>query len=61
MKPEENEKSQLFFSLDQNWIMKISENKIYFNRDKFPDFSENDFAERVIKILEDTVLKPNWS
>lgn len=35
------------------WIMKIEDNRFYFNTEEFPQLSADRFADKVIKILGD--------
>ena len=48
----------IFEVAEDEWIMEIcmKEKKIRFNREKYPNFTEDDFAEKVIEILEGAVI-----
>lgn len=54
--------NEILFCMDNHdWIMKITDNGIFFNREKFTDFFPDDFAKAVIEILEngEYVMKKN--
>jgi len=36
----------------EKWVMKIHHGKIIFNREDFPDLTPDDFAKKVVDILE---------
>jgi len=44
--------SILTFHTAGPWVMKIEQNKIYFNQEEFPDMTENEFAQTVLDILK---------
>jgi hypothetical protein len=47
--------SEIIFNADsdkERWVMKLTENGILFNRERFPDAKPDDFAQAVIGILE---------
>ena len=52
----ETDKSGIRFNIDGGWIMQITERegvkKIKFNTKDHPDLAEDDFANRVIEILQ---------
>lgn len=37
---------------DGSWVMKLTSEGIFFNKDRYPDAKPDAFAEAVIKILE---------
>lgn len=41
-----------FNSDSENWVMKINDKGIFFNRERYPHSSHEDFAQAVIQILE---------
>lgn len=46
-------KNSIIFAVsNDDWVMKITNSKISFNRDRWPDASPDDFAKAVIAILE---------
>lgn len=50
-----NSDSQISFMSDKNeesWVMRITDGKIKFNRTKYPNVAEDEFAEAVLQILE---------
>jgi len=52
-----NDNADIEFCLNDNWVMKLSENddcqcRILFNHDVFPDLCPDDFAKKVVHILE---------
>lgn len=44
--------SGILFQVQDKWIMRLTPDGIKFNRHDFPDLTENDFAEEIIKIME---------
>lgn len=42
---------------DENWVMKLKDGKVYFNREKWPECAPDDFAKAVIGILEKASVK----
>jgi len=45
--------SEICFSSDtHNWVMKLTKSGIFFNRERYPNSSVDDFAKAVIDILE---------
>ena len=54
---EHDDDKGIVFSQNFHWIMEIYEkegrHKIKFNTEEFPDLAENDFAEKVIHILQE--------
>lgn len=58
--PNEEEANTITFSIQSEspWIMRLTpKNTIEFNRKDYPNLTENDFAERVVKILETIFVK----
>lgn len=55
---------EINFQCDGKWLMKIGEGKIKFNREEFPDLCEDEFAYKVLKILEEinviTIDQSSW-
>lgn len=46
------ENSIIFGISNGNWVMKITDGKISFNRESWPDAAPDEFAKAVIAILE---------
>ncbi len=45
--------SQIIFNISaHNWVMKITENGILFNRELYPDSTPDEFAQAVVEVLE---------
>ena len=40
------------FYKEENWVVKINDAGIFFNKEKFSDHSPDDFAKEFIRILE---------
>lgn len=40
-----------------NWVMRLDEGKIFFNRDEWPNLEPDEFAKAVILILEKATVK----
>ena len=49
-----NKPPTIFCFMDNygNWLIQISKGEIKFNREKFPNFTPQDFANSFIEILE---------
>lgn len=47
-------KSAIIFNADSDgpWVMKLTREGIFFNRDTYPNSTSDDFAKAVIEILE---------
>lgn len=55
LKIDEPIESTVTFSADpDNWVMKLTREGIFFNRERYPDSSPDDFAQAVINILENS-------
>lgn len=51
--PHEDQNSEIIFKTNEkDWCMRLTKKGIFFNRDKYPDSTTDDFAISVIKILE---------
>ena len=48
----DKEKSEITFDTGKVWLMKISREGIFFNREVYPEATPDDFAWAVISILE---------
>lgn len=49
---EKEKSSEISFNAEQSWVMKLTKEGIFFNREAYPNAKPDDFAEAVIKILE---------
>lgn len=51
-----NPNAETIFNVNINgkseWVMKITRKGIFFNREKFPDATRDEFANSIISILE---------
>lgn len=44
-----------------SWIMKLSNGKVFFNRENWPEAEPDDFAKAVIMLLEKaSIVMDNW-
>jgi hypothetical protein len=44
--------SEITFSIDDTWFIKLTEDGVKFNRDAYPNDNPDDFAMKFIEILE---------
>jgi hypothetical protein len=50
-----------FYDGHGNWIMKLENGRVYFNRERWPECSPDAFALAVIELLEKASVKlDNW-
>ncbi len=47
-----HENPDISFMQNKTWIMKLTSQGIKFNREEFPDLCEDDFASKIVEILE---------
>ncbi len=53
----QNDPCNMIFCVDNKWLMKFSNGRIYFNREDWPEYEPDDFAKSVIDILEKSIFK----
>lgn len=47
-----NKPGAIQFCNDDTWVMSINEGRITFNREEFPDICADEFAYKILEILE---------
>lgn len=63
LRDSEEQDQSIDFSIEDDWMMKITKTGVKFNREKWPDIAEDEFAERVLRFLEEMLpvkFAKNW-
>lgn len=50
------EDSEIIFQLDHTWVLKLTGKGIEFNREAFPEWEPDDFAEKFIEIIDKCLM-----